>query len=131
MCIEYGGRGMGEFWFHWNWDFSSSKSLFSELLVTITIRKSFLSNLNFLCIGKTITFTCSNFLSVQTSHTLNGKRVDVKKAVGRGDMPKGGRGGGGGGRGGGGGSWGGGGGGGSYGKFSNFIIKVWIYVIVF
>ncbi|KAK7593106.1 hypothetical protein V9T40_007858 [Parthenolecanium corni] len=51
---------------------------------------------------------------LQTSHTLNGKRVDVKKAVGRGDMPKGGRGGGGGGRGGGGGSWGGGGGGGSY-----------------
>lgn len=43
---------------------------------------------------------------------LNGKRVDVKKAVGRGDMPKGGRGGGRGG-GGGGGSWGGSGG---YGK---------------
>ncbi|KAK7583963.1 hypothetical protein V9T40_004926 [Parthenolecanium corni] len=61
---------------------------------------------------------------LHASHTLNGKRVDVKKAVGRSDLPKGGRGGGGGGRdnwgggggrGGGGGSWGsGGGGGGGY-----------------
>lgn len=58
---------------------------------------------------------------------LNGKRVDVKKAVGRSDMPKGGRGGGGGGRdnwgggggrGSGGGSWSGGGGGGGSGGYS-------------
>lgn len=66
---------------------------------------------------------------VHASHTLNGKRVDVKKAVGRSDLPKGGRGGGGGGRdnwgggggrGGGGGSWGsGGGGGGGYSECSS------------
>lgn len=72
---------------------------------------------------------------MQASHSLNGKRVDVKKAVGRSEMPKSKRGGGdswgggGGGRdswsaGGGRDSWGGGGrdswGGGGYGKYFVF-----------
>lgn len=76
------------------------------------------------------------FVAVQASHSLNGKRVDVKKAIGRSDSTKSGRGGGrdawsgsggggggggGGGRGGGGNSWGGGAGGGGSGGYGEFL----------